>query len=198
MEETKTCTECGLPLPPTGRGSTRTVCGECLRGRNRKKIKPPVVCIDCHVVFTQANHTGRPPVRCDSCRVERKRQTDAAKAARWRAADPGRQSEYSRRHHDKRKSDPNFRQHKRDNELRRSYGLTREALNEMLDAQDHLCAICGNGHVGPGERLHVDHDHATGKVRALLCGKCNTLIGLADDSPERLELAVAYLRRHIT
>lgn len=92
---------------------------------------------------------------------------------------------------------PEWRQYKRDAELRRSYGLTREALNALLEAQNHLCAICGNGHVGAGTRLHVDHNHATGAVRALLCGKCNTLIGLADESPERLEHAAAYLRRHI-
>lgn len=80
--------------------------------------------------------------------------------------------------------------------MRRAYGLEPSDLDRMRREQNDLCAICGNEHVGVGSRLHVDHNHATGAIRALLCGKCNTLIGLADDHPERLEAAAAYLRRH--
>lgn len=196
MIEPKLCADCGLPLPVTGRGQARSVCGECSRSRRRVKSKPASVCVDCGHEFVQANHTGPTPQRCDECRVKRKLATDAEKTQRWRAANPDRAKAATAASNAKRSQDPEHRQRKRDNELRRVYGLTRAELDAMLEAQNHLCAICGNGHVGVGTRLHVDHCHASGKVRALLCGKCNTLIGLADDSPERLELAAAYLRRH--
>jgi hypothetical protein len=65
----------------------------------------------------------------------------------------------------------------------------------MVEQQAGLCAICGGQPNGPGRRLHVDHCHMTGRRRALLCAKCNTMLGLADDVPERLESAATYLRK---
>ena len=61
-------------------------------------------------------------------------------------------------------------------EIRRKYGLTLEQLEEMKQRQKGLCAICGKL---PGRRgLFVDHNHRTGKVRELLCGTCNWLVGV--------------------
>lgn len=133
--------------------------------------------------------------QCRRCRVEK--ALDAFPAARrnrdgadsWckecrraysreqRAADPGR-----RKAHDHRAK-------------MAKYGLTPEAYAAMLKAQGGACAICGARCSGlkPGERLHVDHDHGNGRVRALLCGRCNTAIGLMRDSSELLAKAAAYL-----
>lgn len=65
----------------------------------------------------------------------------------------------------------------------------------MLDAQDGRCAICGEGPSGSGAagRLHVDHSHKDGTVRALLCNGCNRGLGYFGDSPDLLMSAVAYL-----
>ncbi|MGD9749781.1 MAG: endonuclease VII domain-containing protein [Acidimicrobiia bacterium] len=74
-----------------------------------------------------------------------------------------------------------------------TYGLTREELNLLL-AQHDVCAICGTaawGKKGP----QVDHCHATGAVRGVLCTSCNNGLGRFKDDPERLESAAAYLRR---
>ncbi|MFD1277484.1 endonuclease VII domain-containing protein [Streptomyces kaempferi] len=82
-----------------------------------------------------------------------------------------------------------------DQSLRRLYGITLVQYNEMLADQEHLCALCGEK-PETDRRMHVDHDHATGKIRALLCHHCNLLLGNAKDSIERLRQAVAYLEFH--
>lgn len=57
-----------------------------------------------------------------------------------------------------------------------------------------VCAVCGKPE--QGRRLNIDHDHVTGLVRGLLCRKCNAGIGLLGDTPEGVEAALEYLRRH--
>jgi hypothetical protein len=60
----------------------------------------------------------------------------------------------------------------------------------MLERQRGACAICKKS----DEALCVDHCHACGKVRGLLCAKCNSALGFCNDSPEHLLAAVAYLQ----
>ena len=72
--------------------------------------------------------------------------------------------------------------------VKSKYGLTREQFDAMVDP-DNGCAICGKR-----GRLVVDHCHQTGAVRGLLCGPCNSGMGYFKDDPERMELAIAYLR----
>jgi hypothetical protein len=67
----------------------------------------------------------------------------------------------------------------------------------LFEQQDGKCAICGktHGHVtvnGVKTKLAVDHDHATGKIRGLLCSRCNRGIGYLGE--ENLTRAVAYLK----
>lgn len=79
----------------------------------------------------------------------------------------------------------------------RKYGLTREAFSAMLEAQGGVCAICKRPpHGGRGGVLCVDHNHSTGKVRALLCHHCNMVIGYAEEDIARLLAMVEYLRAH--
>lgn len=75
------------------------------------------------------------------------------------------------------------------------YGVSDEQYQRMLVAQDSRCAICGRKQedLKASRGLAIDHDHATGKVRGLLCGKCNTAIGLFDDSTERMVAAIRYM-----
>jgi Recombination endonuclease VII len=56
------------------------------------------------------------------------------------------------------------------------------------------CDICGV--TVSGKNKHVDHDHATGKLRGILCNNCNVLIGLAEENPDRLSKATEYLSKH--
>lgn len=76
------------------------------------------------------------------------------------------------------------------------YGITLEDYNKMLEDQNNKCKICGSSKSGTIQhnRLVVDHDHKTGKVRGLLCDKCNRGLGYLGDSIENLEKAVEYLK----
>lgn len=76
--------------------------------------------------------------------------------------------------------------------LKNKYNLTLEQYDLMLAAQDGKCRICA---CISTTNLHVDHDHATGKVRGLLCSSCNTMIGLAKENPKILEGAIEYLSK---
>lgn len=78
--------------------------------------------------------------------------------------------------------------------------LTRYPINvadfkALLAAQDDRCAICRRVPDDPFS-LCVDHDHASGKVRGLLCTACNSGLGKLGDSEEGLLRALEYLRRH--
>lgn len=77
--------------------------------------------------------------------------------------------------------------------LRSRFGITLDQYESMFLAQNGRCLICKGEPNGRGV-LHVDHDHATGKIRALLCSKCNTMIGLSNDRPEVLRSAANYLQ----
>ncbi len=78
----------------------------------------------------------------------------------------------------------------------RRYGITGAKYLAMREAQSGLCAVCRGPFSSNGKHIHVDHDHATGKVRGILCRDCNLALGNAKDSIERLEALIAYLRKH--
>jgi hypothetical protein len=84
-----------------------------------------------------------------------------------------------------------------------TFGLTPEQVAAMLAAQDGRCAICGgeessrDGASGKLRELNLDHCHANGLARGLLCNRCNRGLGYFLDDPARLRAAAAYLERHI-
>lgn len=84
--------------------------------------------------------------------------------------------------------------------LQRYYGLTAPQYGAMLAAQKGVCAICQKPETavfkGRIKTLHVDHDHATNQIRALLCGSCNGGLGLFKDDPTTLRAAADYIERH--
>lgn len=80
--------------------------------------------------------------------------------------------------------------------LKNTFGITLEEYDEMLLKQNGVCAICGGGQVTGKTNLAVDHCHHTGKVRGLLCNRCNTGIGNLQDDPVVVERALLYLREY--
>ena len=80
--------------------------------------------------------------------------------------------------------------------LRDTYGISLADYNKMLSSQNHKCAICGKDEVKFHKRLVVDHDHSTGKIRALLCNTCNHGLGNFKDDITSLASATQYLIKH--
>lgn len=78
--------------------------------------------------------------------------------------------------------------------LKYRYGITEEEYQNLLQTQQHCCKIC-NQHESTFEKpLFVDHCHSTGEVRGLLCSKCNTILGYAEDNIEVFKKAIQYLQ----
>lgn len=100
------------------------------------------------------------------------RETVTAASKRWRAANPEKER---------------LRLHKQ--RLKR-YNLSVTEFEEMTAAQDGRCAICRRE-----SKLCVDHDHATGAVRGLLCNRCNRFLGVLEKW-ESLNAAQDYLAKH--
>lgn len=81
---------------------------------------------------------------------------------------------------------------RRREKLKSRYGISPEQYDEMLKRQGGVCAVCEkNGHTK--HPLHVDHDHETGQVRALLCAKCNIALGSMDEDADRIKALAAYI-----
>ena len=123
---------------------------------------------------------------CKSCRRKRDRvyrQTPAGRAASKRSnkkqVDKGNAAKASLKYHLKR------------------FDLTLADYDLLSVEQNHVCAICNNINEN-GRRLSVDHDHETGKVRSLLCLKCNSLLGFVKDDIKILRNAINYLESHKT
>jgi hypothetical protein len=72
----------------------------------------------------------------------------------------------------------------------RNKNLSEADFLDLLDEQMGKCAICG---WAGNERLYVDHDHRTGRVRGLLCNRCNVGLGCFRDQIDDLSRAIIYL-----
>ncbi len=96
----------------------------------------------------------------------------------------------------------NYPTMERRRDLARRFGLTEERADKLIADQNGKCAICGNeetsfeGRTGARKRLAIDHCHATGRIRALLCWRCNAALGKVEDSITLLEKMILYLRKH--
>lgn len=133
--------------------------------------------------------------------IEARRQYDREYQAKYRAANRQKLRELNRVWCAKNKERVAARnkqryQEKRSWVLLRKYGLTPEDYQRMLAAQGGACAICNA--TEPGGRytmMHVDHCHAGGQIRGLLCNACNHLLGCARDNVKTLQAAIDYLDR---
>jgi hypothetical protein len=90
---------------------------------------------------------------------------------------------------------PENKLRRRNNDLKRRFGITLEEYNSLLKAQDNKCPICEQPlDLVNTRHTHLDHDHITSKIRGVLHSKCNHLLGFAYENPQTLLNAIKYLQ----
>lgn len=119
----------------------------------------------------------------------RNRERILARNRRWESENRERRNQYAREYY--KDNAARIREAARKRRFERIYGTTVEAIEALRLVQNNLCAICSRSF--DEHEMHVDHSHATGDVRGLLCENCNLGIGQFNDSPERLAAALDYL-----
>lgn len=135
---------------------------------------------------------------CKTCfrSIARKRyQADPQKAKdavkRWQQENPERLRAYRAEYRNR----PERKRAMRDLYYRRTHGISADEFDEMYEAQAGRCAICGTTPANQAQ-MHVDHHHASGAIRELLCSSCNQALGQMKEDPRLLRAAADYLERH--
>lgn len=125
----------------------------------------------------RANKDGRAN-RCKACHKLWYDATDqVGKSKQWHDANP---------------------KSRRNAHLKYQFGISQADYESMLLAQNGVCAICEAPEPGGGAAcFHVDHDHETGRIRKLLCNRCNLGIGYFRDNPNLLRTAATYLETNV-
>jgi hypothetical protein len=185
---TKVCNICRVAKPldafprrrgvKDGRGPYCAPCrkakyGDPIRARHARTAPPESgeqACRNCrltkpYAAFHWQQDKGRYAYTCKACRSEREKAAHLAAPERRRA-----------------------------NVIRAKYGMSLEDYDGLLRAQGGGCAMCGATTNPDASSLAVDHCHATGRVRGILCGPCNKGIGLLKDDPALLMRGAEYLR----
>ena len=90
---------------------------------------------------------------------------------------------------------PEFRRRQTDLRLQREYGITINDYEKIFEEQGGCCAICGIHQSELKKSLDIDHCHTSGKVRGLLCNKCNQGLGLFQEERDFLASAISYLQQ---
>lgn len=102
------------------------------------------------------------------------------------------QREYQRQYQKRYIKTDNGKRKVKNKYLKFKFKITIERFEELLKAQNYVCAICKNPN-HTGKSLCVDHNHTTGTIRGLLCNNCNRAIGLLKDNTELINNALRYL-----
>lgn len=197
------------------------ICRECRSERNRRPGVEPRPCGFCGVQYTPTHRDG---IYCsDRCSNEsRKRaaghirrspvvvngEKRCNRCLEWKPVDQDFSLRKTRRSGylseckkcvSARSRTYNTSEHGRNARYARKYGVTLEWYESTLKGQAGVCAICGSP-PDSGSTVHpklaIDHDHATGSPRGLLCFICNSALGKFRDDPALLQRAIDYLVRH--
>ena len=167
MFPSKACTKCGIVKPL---GEFYAMSG--MRDGHRND------CIECNKAAKRERYRRNP-------------DREIEKARGWARDNPDRYRAYQAEYRDR----PERKRAMRDLYYRRTYGISADEADAILEAQDHRCAICMKPAPARLASMHLDHDHDTGAVRGFLCLDCNQALGKLRDSPDLLLRALVYLRQ---
>lgn len=165
---------------------------------------PPKACSKCGIVKPLSEFYASSGMRdghrndCKACNLAaKKRRYDAnpevaiERVRKWQHDNPERVRETRRQ----RNAHPDRKRKQRDTYYRRTYGISADEADAILETQDHRCAICMKPAPARLASMHLDHDHGTGAIRGFLCLDCNQGLGKLRDSPDLLLRALVYLRQ---
>lgn len=108
----------------------------------------------------------------------------------WARRNPKHYLEYQRRKYREN------RKRGQDRNRKYKWGLSPEEFGQMLSGQDNKCSICRRDQSEIRRSFDIDHDHLTGKIRSLLCNRCNITLGRCEESVEIFESIISYLKKH--
>ena len=151
-------------------------------------MNPNEPCCRCHLESRQIFSSGRQSPYCKQCGIVR-------------------HSIYYKKnpHAARRRSKDHYNRNKREylaRNLKKRFGLTLEEYDKMCEQQKGLCYACKEPETSFSNaaksdlHLSIDHDHRTGRVRKLLCSRCNKILGHAKDRIDILLHLIDYLREH--
>lgn len=177
----------GVHKPPAGGWEVTCICGwqggtvpnwvrakEAYKQHIVEASTEPVECKHCGITKSISEMSASSRLVCKAC--------SSALGNDWQAAHPV-EAANRKRHH----------------AFKRNYGVTLADVEQMIEAQEGRCAICGHKLNALGDKRgrapQVDHDHATGRVRGVLCFSCNAGLGQFGDDIPRLQSAILYLMK---
>lgn len=168
------CLNCQTSIPPEVSGRAKFCSRDCLTAwHNRQKAEAK----------TSALRARQGPCRRCGEKISETRQANAVYCSRACMV-----LDVRARNYDSDKA--------RDYNRRYLYGIGSIEVDRMIEEQGGGCGICGTTDwPGKDNRPHVDHNHATGAPRGVLCGNCNQGLGMFGDDPARLRAAADYLDR---
>jgi hypothetical protein len=128
-------------------------------------------------------------------RTPEERAKRTAYMREWREKNRARHNELARSSHQRNKHKHIHKMYGR--HLKSCYGITEEERDALFLKQGSVCAICATSVNGSGKRrFHLDHCHASGRVRGVICTACNTMLGIYENRFKRYEAAILeYLNK---
>jgi RNA polymerase subunit RPABC4/transcription elongation factor Spt4 len=177
------------------------------------KFQSQLTCVRGHVLSeTAVYHPSRPGERaCSQCKLLITQEWRDKNRARVRATDnewrknnieKARASErkWYYKNREKKLAAGRIRYHKTKEikkwqTITRKYNLTKDDFDKLFESQGKRCPICWTSEFTQWT-LNVDHCHVSGKVRGILCNKCNLGLGAFDENPDTMSRAIDYVALH--
>lgn len=169
------CAECGsvfnvMPYKEKKAKYCSKKCKDKNMGKHLTPFPKQEFCKRGHLMSTYRVYCKNGDTLCSKC--------DRQRTYQYRRDNPEREKLYKRRH-----------------KLKKLYGMSINDVEEMIKKQKGSCKIC-QGTFNTIIRPRVDHDHSNGKIRGILCNRCNTGLGLFRDNETFLSRASSYIKKN--
>jgi len=184
------CSNCKKIFTPRAK-NVKYCSKECNRQKVYEKKKPlEKNCKNCNNLFLSKNNSKFCSSKC-STKNWQKNNKEKYKKSKKEGENKRKLNNPEKYYTERRK---NARKNQKWSHMKREYNLTKEEYFLMLESQNNKCKICNNI-FETSVKTHIDHDHFTGKVRGILCQKCNHGLGMFNDNIQLFYNAIHYLEQ---